>query len=510
MSIHIYNTLTREKEEFKTLSPNKVKMYVCGPTVYDYCHLGHGRAYIAFDIIYRYLKYRGYDVTYVRNVTDLDDKIIARANENKSKDKTLIEKVSILSEEFTKYFLEDMDALGVLRPIHEPKATQYISQMIKIIEKLIEKQHAYAVGGEVYYDVNSLKDYGILSGRKLEDMMAGARVEKDKKKKSPMDFSLWKEAKPNEPWWESPWGKGRPGWHIECSAMSVDLLGEEFDIHGGGQDLIFPHHENEIAQSWGCTGNQPAKYWVHNGFVTINKEKMSKSLGNFFTLRDIFKKYKPQSVRYFLLTQHYRSPVDFSEQLIQDAEKTLERLEDCIRRVQGALGEGSQKVDNKLLEEIRLGFMKTMDDDFNTPQALAYMHDVIHKINNVLLLLSPYMTGSAGEVKKQDKEYDENILLLNTNFTALNEILDVLGIKYSVALSWQVSKEVKENYTEEQLDEYLSKEKLDKDIVSKLTEMRLFFKKEKKWDLSDKIRDFLSEKGYQLRDNATGTECIRK
>ncbi|MCJ7493900.1 MAG: cysteine--tRNA ligase, partial [Deltaproteobacteria bacterium] len=307
MPLKIYNTLTKKKEEFLPLQKGKVSMYVCGVTVYDRCHIGHARAAVVFDVLFRFLRYRGYEVTYVRNYTDVDDKIIKRANQ---------EGVSCqeIAKRYIQEYEEDMEALGMERPTHEPRATENISQIIDLVKKLVEKGFAYTVDGDVYFSVEKFSSYGKLSGRDLEEMRAGARVEVDERKNNPLDFALWKSSKPGEPEWDSPWGRGRPGWHIECSAMSQRYLGESFDIHGGGQDLIFPHHENEIAQSEAATGKPFVRFWVHNGFVNINHEKMSKSLGNILAIRDLLQDHHPEVLRLFLLSNHYRSPVDFSLQ----------------------------------------------------------------------------------------------------------------------------------------------------------------------------------------------------
>lgn len=484
--MYVYNTLIGEKEEFKTIEPGRVKMYVCGPTVYDYCHLGHGRAYVAFDIIYRYLRYQGYDINYVRNITDIDDKIIARANELDLPGKSLKEKVKQLTEKYIKEFLADMESLNTLPPTTEPRATEYIPKMITFIEQLIERGYAYVVGGNAYYEVGKYKDYGCLSGRQPEELLVGARVEPDKKKKNPLDFALWKEAKPQEPAWNSPWGAGRPGWHIECSAMGLSLLGEEFDLHGGGQDLIFPHHENEIAQSFGCNGRQPVHYWVHNGFVTINRQKMSKSLGNFFTLKEILAKYRPAEVRLFLLTQHYRSPIDFSDQLLAEARTALERIEDCLLRAQSSILDPDELCSKKL-HELRDKFCQVMDDDFNAPQALALVFDLVRETNNLLL------TG-------------KDILAISTSAAAIKEFLEVLGIKYRLPAVLAVKNE---EASEIPLEEYLKQEELTAEQVRALVACRLYLKKQKKWPLADKIRDHLIAKGYSLRDHPTGTECIK-
>ena len=377
MSLRVYNTLSGKKEEFQPLVPGKVDMYVCGVTVYDYCHIGHARANIVFDIVYRYLQYSDYDVTYVRNYTDVDDKIINRANERGISSKQL-------AEEFIRAFDEDMAALGLRKPTHEPKATEYIDRIIVLAEQLIEKGMAYESGGDVYYSVEKFPAYLKLSKRNMEEMQAGARIAPGEQKRNPMDFALWKAAKPGEPSWESPWGPGRPGWHIECSAMSSSLLGETFDIHGGGRDLIFPHHENEIAQSEGVSGKPFVKYWLHNGFVNLNQEKMSKSLGNFFTIRDILQSYDPEVVRFFILTAHYRSPVDFSDQNLKDARAGLSRFYEALQAAADAVeGVPESQVVAQEGEELEAQFRAAMDDDFNTPEALAVLFDLVREINRL-------------------------------------------------------------------------------------------------------------------------------
>jgi cysteinyl-tRNA synthetase len=317
MTLRIYNTLTGKKETFAPIKPGEVKMYVCGVTVYDRCHIGHARAGVVFDFVYRSLRHLGNKVTYVRNFTDVDDKIINRAAERKiSCDDLVNENIAA--------FYEDMDSLFLLRPDYEPRATQYISQMLDIIKTLIAKDMAYVAGGDVFFSVERFSDYGKLSKRNLDELISGARVAVNDDKKNPLDFALWKSAKPGEPKWASPWGEGRPGWHIECSAMGKEILGDQFDIHGGGKDLVFPHHENEIAQSQGASGLPPANYWMHNGFVNINKEKMSKSLGNFFTIREVTEKFDPEAVRLYLLSTHYRSPIDFADEYLREAQGTLD------------------------------------------------------------------------------------------------------------------------------------------------------------------------------------------
>jgi cysteinyl-tRNA synthetase len=375
MGLKIYSTLTRKKEEFQPLRPGKVGMYVCGMTVYDMCHLGHARSAVLFDVIYRYLLYRRYEVTFVRNFTDVDDKIINRANE-------LGEDWRRLGERFIHEFYVDMDALGILRPTFEPRATEYIDRMQSLIQRLISSGHAYEANGDVLFSVNSFPGYGKLSGKRTEDLISGARVDVDEKKRNPLDFALWKAAKPGEPFWESPWGPGRPGWHIECSAMSMDLLGEGFDIHGGGADLAFPHHENEIAQSEAATGRLFAKYWIHNGFVNISSEKMSKSLGNVLNIRDILKTVHPEALRLFLISSHYRSPLDYSETSIKESASALERLYSAMASLEEVIDRGGTSMElPDELTDISNRFVEAMDDDFNTPRPLAILFDAARAIN---------------------------------------------------------------------------------------------------------------------------------
>jgi cysteinyl-tRNA synthetase len=372
--LKIYNTLARDKQEFVPIQPGKVNMYVCGITVYDYCHVGHARMMMAFDVIYRWLKVSGYDVNYVRNITDIDDKIIKRAVENG-------ETISQLTSRFIDAMNEDSDALGILRPVHEPRATEHVPQMLSIIGKLADKDLAYqGVDGDVNYAVRQFEGYGKLSGKSLDDLRAGERVDVNTGKRDPLDFVLWKAAKESEPReakWASPWGVGRPGWHIECSAMSCALLGEHFDIHGGGLDLQFPHHENEIAQSEGAFGAPMANYWIHNGFVRVDNEKMSKSLGNFFTIRDVLKKYDAEVVRFFILRAHYRSPLNYSDAHIDDAKGALTRLYTALADVD--LGSEPVAVDWDEAHARRL--RDAMDDDFNTPLAVAELFDLASEVN---------------------------------------------------------------------------------------------------------------------------------
>lgn len=372
--LKIYNTLARAKQVFTPIQAGKVSMYVCGMTVYDFCHLGHARVMVVFDMVSRWLRTSGYEVTYVRNITDIDDKIIKRANENN-------ETIGQLTQRFIDAMDEDSAQLGVIRPTLEPKATEYVNGMIEMIQTLIDKGFAYtAANGDVFYAVNQFEGYGKLSGKSLEDLRAGERVEVDTFKQDPMDFVLWKAAKPNEPSWDSPFGgpnhgKGRPGWHIECSVMSSHLLGAHFDIHGGGQDLQFPHHENEIAQSEATHSCQMVNYWMHNGFVRVDDEKMSKSLGNFFTIRTVLEKYDAEVVRFFILRAHYRSPLNYSDQHLDDAKLALTRLYTALR------GQVAADVEVDWQQALAARFKLAMDDDFNTPEALAVLFDLANELN---------------------------------------------------------------------------------------------------------------------------------
>lgn len=391
----IYNTLTGKKEPFHSMSPKTVRMYVCGVTVYDYCHVGHARSALVFDVIRRYLEHSGYTVEFVKNFTDVDDKIIKRANEEGVSCETVTAK-------YIDAYDEDMKRLGIRPAWKEPKATEHMADIIRLVERLIQKSMAYQVDGDVYFEVEKYPAYGRLSKRCLEDMQAGARVEVDDRKRHPMDFALWKSSKPGEPSWDSPWGQGRPGWHIECSAMSIRHLGETFDIHGGGMDLIFPHHENEIAQSCGATGKEFARYWIHNGFVQINQEKMSKSLGNFFTIREIFESWAyrepvtAETLRYFLLSSHYRSPLDFSDQALLEAKRTLDNFYSLFMILDEPPCEASKKLPDdhpvrktarelpKAVAEFERSFSERMDDDFNTPGAIATFHSLLTLVNSQL------------------------------------------------------------------------------------------------------------------------------
>lgn len=485
MSLRVYNTLSGKKEEFQPLVPNKVGMYVCGVTVYDYCHIGHARANIVFDIVYRYLQYSNYDVTYVRNYTDVDDKIIARANERGITSQAL-------SEEFIEAFDEDMAALGLRKPTHEPKATEHIAQIIALVQGLIAKGMAYESAGDVYYSVDTFPSYLKLSKRNMEEMQAGARIAPGELKRNPMDFALWKTAKPGEPSWESPWGAGRPGWHIECSAMSSALLGETFDIHGGGRDLIFPHHENEIAQSEGASGKPFVKYWLHNGFVNVNQEKMSKSLGNFFTIRDILKSYDAEVVRFFILTAHYRSPIDFSDQNLEESRHGLTRFYEALAQLDKGLAKADKEapqgaVPESLAEpvarltQLEERFRAAMDDDFNTALAIGHMFDAVRAINRIL--------AEENTLKGRLQE------ILGRGRDDLLRLGEVLGLFVSEPSAWLARS----------AQEGLSESGLSAEEIESLILERREARANKDFARSDQIRDDLAAKGIQLLDGPEGT-----
>ena len=395
--LKIYNSLSREKQVFVPIEPGKARMYVCGMTVYDYCHVGHARVLVVFDAVQRWLRSSGFDVTYVRNITDIDDKIIKRAVERN-------ETIAQLTERFITFMNEDADALGVERPDHEPRATAYVPQMLDLIGKLEANGLAYkASDGDVNFSVRKFTGYGKLSGKSLDDLRAGERVDVDQAKQDPLDFVLWKHAKEGEPFWESPWGRGRPGWHIECSALSSDLLGRHFDIHGGGQDLQFPHHENEIAQSEGAHQCAFVNYWMHNGFVRVDDEKMSKSLGNFFTVREVLKKFDAEVVRFFILRAHYRSPLNYSDAHLEDARQSLGRLYTALK----AVAPGEVAVDWN--EPHAQRFRAAMDDDFNTPEALAVLFDLASEVNRsksaALAGQLRALAGLLGLLKREPQEF---------------------------------------------------------------------------------------------------------
>lgn len=481
MSIKIYNTLSRRKEPLRPLEEGHVKLYVCGITSYDYCHIGHARSALVFDMVVRYLRYRGFKVTFVRNFTDIDDKIIARANEQR------IDAAS-LALRFINEFYIDMDALGTLRPDLEPKATEHISEMIGLIKELICKGMAYPSNGDVYFRVERFAGYGRLSGRSLADMQAGARVEVNEKKEHPMDFVLWKGAKPGEPKWDSPWGEGRPGWHIECSAMSRKYLGETFDIHGGGKDLIFPHHENELAQSCGASGKPFANLWMHHGFVTIKDEKMSKSLGNFLTIRDVLKQYAPEVLRLFIFSTQYRNPLDFTETALQDAQSGLERMYGCLAQIaelptHGAAGTSSiDDKDRNGLESLVDRFHAAMDNDFNTAQALGHLFDTVKTLNKIL-------RGLPGQPVIDD------LRLLQDTGVSFRTLAGILGL-----LQQDPAAVVADNRAKILTGIEISEEEINQ-LIAKRNQARAA----KDWAASDEVRDYLLGHRIVLKDSPEGT-----
>lgn len=477
MPLTLHNTATRKKEAFRPLKEGRVGLYACGVTVYDLCHVGHARSAIVFDVLVRYLRARGFHVTYVRNFTDVDDKIIERARQV-GKDPM------DLAQENIHAFYEDMGKLGVLAPDEEPRATQFIPQMIDMIRTLIDKGYAYEEGGDVFYAIEKFPGYGKLSGRRLEDMKAGSRVAVDEKKEHPMDFALWKSAKPGEPHWPSPWGPGRPGWHIECSVMSGYYLGPSFDIHGGGEDLLFPHHENERAQSIAATGGEFARYWVHNGFVTVESEKMSKSLGNFLTIRDALKTYHPEVLRFFLLSKHYRSPLDFARSALLDLQSGLVRIYRTVQRVNSMLGEAQEKRSNPLegsLAEEEEGaflgrFIEVLDDDLNTPNAIALLFEKVTEMN-----------------KAMDAELDD----LGKN--ALAKDLEQI---FSAAKVLGILEERPEDFFEKIAGPSHS---VDTAVIERLIGERARARTGKDWARADAIRDELKRLGIVLEDGPKGT-----
>jgi len=470
----VLNTLTNRLEEFEPLNDKKVGIYACGVTVYDLCHIGHARSAVVFDVIVRYLRYRGFDVKFVRNFTDIDDKIINRANKEGVKWKDI-------AERYTEEYYKDMDRLGIARADVEPRATEHIADMIEIVKALIEKGYAYTVDeGEaqsVYFSVEKFPQYGKLSKKKIDELMSGARVDPDERKRSPLDFALWKASKPNEPWWESPWGKGRPGWHIECSAMSLRHIGETLDIHGGGADLIFPHHENEIAQSEAYTGKPFAKYWIHNGFVTIDKEKMSKSLGNVLNIRDLLDIYDAEALRLFLLSSHYRSPIEFSHEYIKEAEATLDRVYSTIWRIEDFENvEPKDKSKSKIelnIRNLKSEFEKAMDDDFNTAKALGVIFEFIKELNRFM------------DKKPSNKE---DLTLLSYAKKIIKELGGVLNLFQRQPTQWY--------------RDLLKIKKLEisEDEINRLIEERVKARKNKDWQKADTIRQQLLSKGIILED----------
>ncbi len=464
--IKIYNTLTNKKEEFKPINPPNVNFYMCGPTVYDFFHIGNSRSFIMADIIRRYLEYAGYKVKYVMNITDVDDKIIQKSIDGKKE-------FNEVGEEYANYFLEDIEKLKIKKADVYPRPTKHMDSIIKLIKDLEHKGFAYNVNGNVFYDVSKFEGYGKLSGKNTEDLESGARIEINEEKKNPLDFSLWKKAKEDEPYWESPWGKGRPGWHIECSAMSCTHLGNTFDIHGGGNDLIFPHHENEIAQSEAANGEHFVNYWLHFGFLNIDNQKMSKSLGNFFTARDILKKYSAEAIRLFFAQAHYSGPLNFNEELLAGAKKGLEKLTNIQKRIEIELEEESAEGNNPeiIIDNFRTKFSEAMDDNFNTPQAVAVIFDFVKEINKII--------SSAPKIKK-------------SFYSSVKEFLEetaegVLGIM---------------DFSQKEESDMATKEK---ELIELLIKLRQSAKVEKNYALADTIRDELKNIGVELEDSKDKT-----
>jgi cysteinyl-tRNA synthetase len=476
--LKIYNTLTRQKETFKPRIEGKVGMYVCGMTVYDYCHIGHARVMVVFDTVARYFRHLGYDLTYVRNITDIDDKIIQRANDNS-------EDFNQLTARFIDAMHEDERALAVLPPDIEPRATQSIASIIAMIETLLAKGFAYVGNnGDVFYAVEKFKDYGNLSGKKLEDLQAGERVDVDTAKQNPFDFVLWKMAKANEPSWPSPWGDGRPGWHIECSAMSTCCLGNHFDIHGGGMDLQFPHHENEIAQSEGATGEKFVNLWMHNGFVRVNEEKMSKSLGNFFTVREVLKQYRPEIIRFFILSSHYRSPLNYSDEQLNEAGAALNRLYTALR--------GVAVPDVPVSADYQSRFEQAMDDDFNTPVAVSVLFDLARELN---------------KNKDNDAERAGELAV------SLKKLGDLLGVLQEDPEVWFKGNVISLRGTASivpRVTGTIQIDTLSDEVIEQKIQQRLEAKKAKNWALADQIRNQLKEQGIILEDAPNGTTSWRR
>src|SRR5262245_5327803 len=459
MALKIFNTLSDEKEIFSPLTPGKVRMYVCGVTVYDAAHLGHCRFLFAFDVIYRYLRFAGFDVSYARNFTDVDDKIIKRASE---------EQVSCtaITDRYIAEFNDDAATLGLVPPTFEPRATQHIAEIIEIIRTLERKGLAYVIDGDVYFAVAGFPKYGQLSGKKIDELEAGARVDVDERKRSPLDFALWKSSKPGKPTWDSPWGPGRPGWHIECSAMSRKYLGQPFDIHGGGRDLIFPHHENEIAQSEGASGQPLARYWLHNGFLNVDQEKMSKSLGNFFTIREILAEFDAAALRHYFLSSHYRSPMDFSKEGLEEAGRATDRIHETVERVNRAV-RSAIEADGALMEVFR----QEMDDDFNTPRALALIFDEVRALNRLL-----------------DEKKPEG---LEARVAALRTMCATLGLLY-------------EGYFERKKQRWSTRAGIAREAVEAQIARREQARKSKNWNEADRIRNELQALGVVVEDTPEG------
>ena len=475
----LYNTMTNKIEEFKTIEENKVKMYVCGPTVYNYIHLGNARPIVVFDTLARYFKYKGMEVDYVQNFTDVDDKIINRSIEEGIS-------ASEVSEKYIKCFFEDINRLNILESVKRPKVTENMAEIIEIIQKLIDNGFAYEKDGDVYFEVKKYKDYGKLSNQKIEELELGARIDVSEIKKNPVDFALWKKKKDGEPFWESPWGQGRPGWHIECSAMAKKYLGDTFDIHGGGQDLVFPHHENEIAQSKCAYHGNFANYWLHNGFIQINGDKMSKSLGNFFLLREILEKFSGNVVRLFILSTHYRKPINFSFENMEDTKKALQNIVKSMNKFEAIIGkyknEKTAEITNldfsQKIDEFDKKFEDAMDEDMNTPQALATIFDQIRETNKFISVNKDELSKIYSEI---EKSYE----------SLKRKIGNIFGIEIEM-----------ENSAKEEDGENME---LTKKLIELLIKLRSEARSEKNFKLSDEIRDELKVLGVEIKDNRDGT-----
>lgn len=481
----LFNTLTGRQEVFVPIEPSNVRMYVCGVTVYDYCHIGHARSALVFDVLRRYLEYSGYAVTFVKNFTDVDDKIIKRANEQGVP-------CDAVTAKYIQAYHEDMGKLGIRAATEEPKATEHIVNIIQLTEQLVNKGLAYVVDGDVYFEVSKYPEYGKLSKRRLEDLHAGARIDVDERKRHPMDFALWKSSKPGEPAWESPWGQGRPGWHIECSAMSIRHLGETFDIHGGGMDLIFPHHENEIAQSCGATGKEFAHYWVHNGFVQVNKEKMSKSLGNFFTIREIFEKSEwseevtGEILRYFLLSTHYHSPLDFSDQALKEAKNALNGFYDLFNRLNetGELDEGDSRPLETAVEQARKSFIQVMDDDLNTPAAIAAFQGLRSDVNRLI-------DKGLSTQGRQNARHE---------FRVIGKVLGLFQLD-----TWQFGSAVSETFPLNIDETATVRSVLNETDIERMLIERREARSQKDFRRADEIRKSLAAQGIIIEDKPDGT-----
>jgi cysteinyl-tRNA synthetase len=499
MALTVFNTLGNRKEPFVPIASGKVKMYVCGVTVYDLCHIGHARANVVFDTIVRYLRRRAYDVTFVRNFTDIDDKIIRRSNQEGVKTEEI-------AERYIRAFYEDFDRMGLLRPDVEPRATEHIAEIVSLVARLVAAGKAYVAGGDVFYSIKRFPGYGKLSGKNTEDLLSGARVDVDDRKRDPLDFALWKSSKPGEPAWDSPWGLGRPGWHIECSAMAMKHLGETFDIHGGGKDLVFPHHENEIAQSEGVTGKPFARYWIHNGFVNIDNEKMSKSLGNFFTLREVLAKVKPDVLRFFFASSHYRSPIDYSDRSLAEAKAGLDRLYRVKEKAESSAAAGARASsvpdgdEFSPLRDAPAKFDEAMDDDFNTAAALGHLFDAVRALNR----MAP---GDPATEKEKAAQFLAGYAILDPLYEVLGLLRmsakeyfrqDVTVMVQGVSAKAEVGSVSVTG--QERIEGKLSSAEIEKRI-----EARRAARARKDFAEADRIRKELDSLGILLEDSKAGT-----